>query len=89
MGKQNIVNIHDAKTNLSRLIDNVNSGQIEEIIIARAGKPVARLTALAKPTIRLGLRDGKFKIPDDIDADNAKVAGAFEKSSLFPSRRRS
>ena len=43
-----IVNVHDAKTHLSRLIDQAHAG--EEIILAKAGKPYARLMPLDKPT---------------------------------------
>ncbi len=64
------VNIHAAKTHLSRLIDAVIEG--EEIVIARAGRPVARLVPLqqaASPGRRkLGVLGGKLKVPDDFDA---------------------
>ena len=62
------VNIHDAKTGLSKLVERVEAG--EEIVIARAGKPAARLVPLVKARARrrLGWLDGKFKIPDDFDA---------------------
>ena len=61
------VNIHDAKTNLSRLIARAEAG--EEIIIARAGKPVARLTAIPKlkEPRKPGLLKGKIWIADDFD----------------------
>ena len=48
------VNIHDAKTNLSRLIEAVETG--EEVVIARAGKPVATLTAYRPPRRRAACR---------------------------------
>jgi prevent-host-death family protein len=64
------VNIHAAKTQLSRLVDAAASG--EEIIIARAGKPVARLVPLAAPAGGqrrvLGRLAGKLNIPPDFDA---------------------
>ena len=63
------VNIHQAKTQLSRYVDQAAQG--EEIIIARAGKPVARLVALepVSPQARqLGLGAGRFHLPDDFDA---------------------
>jgi prevent-host-death family protein len=64
------VNIHAAKTHLSRLIDAVIEG--EEIVIARSGRPVARLVRLqqeANPGRRqLGVLGGKLKVPDDFDA---------------------
>ena len=61
------VNIHQAKTGLSKLVERAESG--EEIIIARAGIPVARLVALkrARSPRRLGLLDGKFRIPNDLN----------------------
>ena len=63
------VDIHAAKTHLSRLVDAAAAG--EEIIIARAGAPVARLASLAAPKRRgrvLGTLEGKLNIPDDFDA---------------------
>ena len=62
------VNIHQAKTELSRLVERVEAG--EEIIIARAGRPVAKLTPITKAPgrRRLGPLDGRFKIPDDFNA---------------------
>jgi len=62
------VNIHEAKTHLSRFVDQAAAG--EEIVIARAGKPVARLVALASDKVRprkLGLGKGRFTIPEDFD----------------------
>lgn len=63
------VNIHEAKTHLSRFVDLAAAG--EEIIIARAGKPVARLVALqpAEDAPRkLGLGKGRFTLPETFDA---------------------
>lgn len=62
------VNIHEARTHLSKLVDQANAGQ--EIVIARAGKPVARLISAGKqPTRRsLGALAGRFSVPTDFDA---------------------
>ena len=62
------VNIFEAKTQLSKLIQIVENGG--DVIIARAGKPVARLTQLEpkKHTIRFGLLKGKIHVADDFDA---------------------
>ena len=61
------VNIHEAKTHLSRLLLRVADG--EEIVIARAGKPVAKLVPIEARRQRLiGQDDGLFEIPDDFDA---------------------
>ncbi len=73
------INIHEAKTHLSRLVEDVAAG--EEVIIAKAGKPMARLVPLAKPTGRrkLGLLAGKMLIPDDFDAPlSEEVLASFE-----------
>ncbi len=64
------VNIHDAKTQLSKLIERAERG--EDVVIARAGKPVVRLTqleAVKKPKKRRlgGLEGLGFKVPDDFD----------------------
>ncbi len=62
-----IVNIHQAKTHLSRIVDEVAAGR--EVIIARAGKPIARLAPL-EPVVRpkkLGLLKGKLRVPDDFN----------------------
>ncbi len=62
------VNIHQAKTNLSKLLERVALG--EEIVIAKAGKPVARLVPVDRPVVRrvLGTAKGDFVVPDDFDA---------------------
>ncbi len=62
------INIHAAKTHLSRLVEDAAGG--EEIIIAKAGKPVARLSAVGVPKTRrvLGRLKGKLHLPDDIEA---------------------
>ena len=62
------VNIHEAKTNLSRLLARVEQG--EEIIIARGGKPVARLVPFTPDLAPrpLGLLRGRIHIADDFDA---------------------
>ncbi len=61
------VNIYEAKTRLSQLVDEAAAGH--DVVIARAGRPVARLTRLAEARRkrRLGLLDGRFKIPDDFN----------------------
>lgn len=64
-----IVNVHAAKTHFSSLLDRVAAG--EEIVIAKAGKPVARLiplTASDRPKRRLGSLAGRAVVPADFDA---------------------
>jgi prevent-host-death family protein len=72
------INIHDAKTRLSQLVERAEAG--EEIVIARAGRPVARLGPLTDQgrKRRLGLLDGRFRIPADFnDPLPAKVLRTF------------
>jgi prevent-host-death family protein len=62
------VNIHDAKTNFSRLVDAASNGEV--IVIAKAGRPVAKLTRLDAPSTapeRLGFLAGLVTVPDDFD----------------------
>jgi prevent-host-death family protein len=67
-GEMAQINIREAKAHLSRLLRRVESG--EEIVIARAGKPVARLVAVAEPKRprELGRERGKIWIAEDFDA---------------------
>ena len=67
MAKPKVVNVHEAKTHLSRLLDRVAAG--DEVTIAKAGRPVARLVPIAKPGKRaLGQDRGRVFIADDFDA---------------------
>jgi len=61
------VNVHEAKTHLSKLLERVALG--EEVVIAKAGKPVAKLVPIdRKPTRRsLGSAKGEFVVPDDFN----------------------
>ncbi|CAN5760327.1 type II toxin-antitoxin system prevent-host-death family antitoxin [soil metagenome] len=73
------VNIYEAKTHLSRLIEQVEAG--EEIVIARSGRPVARLVPLSQERrpIRFGLMRGRLTVPADFDAPlPEEVLAAFE-----------
>jgi prevent-host-death family protein len=72
------VNIHDAKTHLSRLIEQAANG--ETVIIAKAGKPVVRLVAVEAPPHprRLGFMQGELTIPEDFDRmGEAEIAALF------------
>ena len=83
------VNIHAAKTHLSRLVEDAAQG--EEIIIARAGKPVARLGPLqAMPAPRRpGLLRGRITVSEDFDAPLPKaLLDAFYHGPIEPRRRR-
>jgi len=77
------VNIHQAKTQLSRLVDQAAKG--EPFIIAKAGKPLVKVTALDAPASsqmrRLGFMAGQIAIPDDFD-----TMGLSEIGQLFEGR---
>ena len=62
-----IVNIHEAKTQLSKLVDQAAKG--EPFVIAKAGKPLVKVTALDAPAPpqRLGFLAGEIAVPDDFD----------------------
>lgn len=71
------VNIHEAKTNLSKLIQRVNSG--ETVVISRYGKPTAKLVPWdGEPKQRTGGRDrGLFRVPEDFDRENEQINQIF------------
>ena len=81
-----VVNMHEAKTQLSRLFERVAGG--EEIVIARAGKPVAKLVpADDKPRQRLfGGWKGKFWLADEWDSEetNKEIEKLFYESEIVP-----
>lgn len=64
-----IVTIHEAKTRLSKLVDEASNG--ESFVIAKAGKPIVKVTAIHAPTgvqiRRLGFMVGQISVPDDFD----------------------
>jgi prevent-host-death family protein len=71
-----IVNIHEAKTHLSRLVDRAAAG--EHVVIARAGKPVADLVPHRSTSVRLGLGRGKFTYDSArFDDPDPRVATMF------------
>jgi prevent-host-death family protein len=73
------VNVHAAKSQLSRLLDAAVSG--EEVIIAKAGKPMVRLVSIEgkKERRKLGTLAGQFRVPDDFDDPLPdEVLDAFE-----------
>jgi len=73
------VNMLQAKSSLSRLVEAIELGQEREVIIARNGRPVAKLVPIDADSTaqRIGVARGKFDIPDNIDTHNAEVAHLF------------
>ena len=79
MAAMSQVNVHEAKTHLSRLLTRVEAG--EEIIISKAGKPIARLVPWNQDVKQRtpGLDSGLFSVPDDFDAPLPReIMDAFE-----------
>jgi len=73
------INVHDAKTHFSRLLQRVAGG--EEIVIARAGRPIARLVPIEpKPRLVIGQDEGLFEVPEDFDAPLPDEVLAFFQS---------
>jgi prevent-host-death family protein len=72
-----VENIYGAKTNLSKLIEKVLQG--EEVVISKAGKPVARLVPFEEErrAVTYGTLKGKISVPDDFDDYSAEVADMF------------
>jgi prevent-host-death family protein len=68
------INIHEAKTHLSRLVDQAANG--EPFVIAKAGKPLVKVVALNAPdagqTKRIGFLKGQIQVPDDFDSMGRK-----------------
>ena len=69
--------MHEAKSKLSQLVEAIESGRERQIIIARNGKPIARLIGISKPgdtSIRIGIARGKFIAPEPSDDLDEQVA---------------
>jgi antitoxin (DNA-binding transcriptional repressor) of toxin-antitoxin stability system len=73
------VNMLQAKSSLSRLVEAIEQGEAREIVIARNGRPAAKLVPMdATPAgKRIGVAKGKFKVPDSIDRRNDEVTALF------------
>jgi len=73
------VNMLQAKSSLSRLVEAIEQGHEREIVIARNGRPAAKLVPMdtAPSGKRIGVAKGLFVVPDSIDAHNDEVARLF------------
>ena len=73
------VNMLQAKSNLSRLVDAIEQGEEREIVIARNGRPAAKLVPMENVASgqRIGVAKGRFEVPDSIDGNNVEVARLF------------
>jgi antitoxin (DNA-binding transcriptional repressor) of toxin-antitoxin stability system len=74
-----VVNMLQAKSTLSRLVEAIEQGREREIIIARGGRPVAKLVPLENVPAgkRIGIAKGAFEVPDSIDAHSKEIAELF------------
>jgi antitoxin (DNA-binding transcriptional repressor) of toxin-antitoxin stability system len=79
-----VINMLDAKTSLSKLVQALENGAETEFIIARNGRPAARLVPLSRAQTdrgqRIGVAKGRFTVPDDIDRSNPEVRELIEGS---------
>ena len=76
------LNLYQAKTQLSKLVERAAAG--EEIVIAKAGKPMARLVGLGRKPLRSGLLKGKVWVADDFDETPEWLIREFEEGEIFP-----
>jgi len=74
-----LVNMLQAKSTLSKLVEEIEQGKQTEIVIARNGRPAAKLVPIDTAPLdkRIGVAKGKFKAPDDIDTHNDEIARLF------------
>jgi antitoxin (DNA-binding transcriptional repressor) of toxin-antitoxin stability system len=77
---EKFVNIHQAKTHLSRYVQSLRDGSASEFLISVGGKPAARLVPYAAKRRPLGMDEGLVTIADDFDADNERIAAEFNGS---------
>lgn len=80
------VNMLEAKTKLSKLVEAIETGEESEVILARNGKPVAKIVPLAPKRRRLGLHDGEFPSLslEEFNAADEEIARLFNDGPLFP-----
>lgn len=73
------VSLFEAKTHLSRIVEELTSGVEQEVIISRHGKPMVRVVAIRpkETSRRIGSAKGQFAAPDDLDAANPEIAKLF------------
>jgi prevent-host-death family protein len=80
------VNVHEAKTNFSKLLQRVALG--EEVVIAKAGTPVAKLVPFdQQPKARIfGSAKGQFTVPDDFNEPDPEIEALFYEGEIFPAK---
>ncbi|OGM33304.1 hypothetical protein A2803_05560 [Candidatus Woesebacteria bacterium RIFCSPHIGHO2_01_FULL_44_21] len=83
-----IMNIHQAKSQLSKLIEATLAGE-EEVVIAKAGKPVVKLTVYKEKKVsrKPGALKGKIFVPDDFDEEDEEFNKLFYEGEIFPDEK--
>ena len=73
------MNVLEAKTKFSKIIAMLERKEEKEVIVARAGKPVVKITWIEQEDVskRIGIAEGKFTVPDDFDESNEEIARMF------------
>ena len=73
------VNMLQAKSTLSKLVESIENGSEEEVIIARNGRPAAKLVSVEDVVLghRIGVAKGRFVAPADIDVSNDQITALF------------
>lgn len=79
------VSVREAKMDLSKLMRLIESSREDEIQITRNGRSVVKMTSVDKvsPSKRIGVAEGKFKVPDDLDAGTEDIAAMLTGGDLF------
>ena len=79
------VSVREAKADLSKLIRLIENKTEDEIRIARNGQPIVKIILIqpSPPTKRIGVAEGKFIIPDDLDAGSDEIAASLLGGDLF------
>lgn len=72
--------LFNAKTHLSRIVDDLLSGKEDRVVISRHGKPAVVVTPIENntPSSRIGIARGLFDVPADIDGSNPQIADLFD-----------
>lgn len=71
------IGIAAAKASLSRLVARLERGELDEVVITRGGRPVARLVPMNFAAKRLGIARGMLAVPDNLDASDEEIARLF------------
>lgn len=79
------VSVREAKADLSRLIRLVENNREDEVQIARNGRPVAKIVSImpVSASKRIGVAEGKFTVPDDLDAGSEEIVAMLVEGDLL------